>query len=63
MIILTEGDNAANLPSPKNLQECLEFDEKTRRKMLFGMPFLIVLSSDGKFKRKTILFMSFDHII
>ena len=49
MRILTEGANAANLPSPKSLQEYLEYDEKTRRQILFYVPFLIVLSTDGKF--------------
>ena len=49
MRILTEGDNAANLPSPKNLQEHLEHDEKIQRQTLFYVPFLIVLSIDGKF--------------
>ena len=48
MRLINEGASAAKINAPSTLKEFMELDEKRRNKILFYIPFYIVLSTDGK---------------
>ena len=48
MRLINEGASAAKINAPSTLKEFMELDEKRRNKILFFIPFYIVLSTDGK---------------
>ena len=49
MRLLNEGACAAKENAPTTLKSFLDLDEKTRKKILFYVPYYLVLSTDGEF--------------